>query len=327
MMSPGDDDQTTPTPAGTGLPSYLRRLYAAADVVGGTMEGLASRTVSDPDHKRRPVILVAAFEGWNDAGEAATDLLNLLVTQTEATELGGLSDDDYYDYQFTRPTVIRDEDGRGTLEWPSTRLWKGTIGTVDDGVELLLIRGVEPSFRWRAFTAELLEVAAEHNVDGVLMLGALLADVPHTRPLPATPSAADPDLRDALGVRQPTYEGPTGIVGVLTDSATAAGIPTVSVWVTVPHYVAQSPSPKALLALTHRVEEMLETTFDVGELTEDAEAWERGVDELAGADPEVQAYVTQLEEARDTESLPEASGEAIAREFERYLKRRGESRG
>jgi predicted ATP-grasp superfamily ATP-dependent carboligase len=182
--------------------------------------------------------------------------------------------------------------------------------------------GAEPSYRWQAFTAELLTHAAEQNVDAVIMLGALLADVPHTRPLPAAPSSADPELRDLLGAKRPTYEGPTGIVGVITDTAARAGLPTVSVWATVPHYVSQAPSPKAELSLLRRMEDLLQITLDLKSLVDDAQAWERGVNELASEDPDVAAYVEQLERARDTEELPEASGEAIAREFERYLRRR-----
>ena len=293
--------------------------------LGHSAVGLPSfiRARSTTPKNSRPVILVAAFEGWNDAGDAASELVDLLCEQTGAVELSGLADDDYYDYQFTRPTVTRDEDGRGTLEWPRTRVFRAALEDGGAGTELLIVRGVEPSFRWRAFTAELLELAAGRDVDAVLTLGALLADVPHTRPLPATPTSSDPEIREAMGLRRPTYEGPTGIVGVVTDCAAQAGLPTVSAWVAVPHYVAQSPSPKAQLTLAGRLEELLETTLDLADLTEDAEAWERGVDELAGADPEVAAYVEQLEKARDTESLPEASGEAIAREFERYLRRRG----
>ncbi|MFC7402349.1 PAC2 family protein [Citricoccus sp. GCM10030269] len=278
---------------------------------------------------RRPVVLIAAFEGWNDAGEAATSAIELLRHQLGATAAGSLTDGDYYDYQFTRPTVTRDADGLGTLHWPQTRMYRATdVGSGDQGtgVDVLLVSGAEPSYRWQAFTAELLTHAAEQNVDAVVMLGALLADVPHTRPLPAAPSSADPEVREAVGAVRPTYEGPTGIVGVVTDTAARAGLPTVSLWATVPHYVSQAPSPKAELALLRRLEDLLQVTLDLGALAEDAEAWERGVNELAGEDPDVAAYVEQLEQARDTEELPEASGEAIAREFERYLRRRGRGR-
>ncbi|MFC4369679.1 PAC2 family protein [Citricoccus nitrophenolicus] len=269
---------------------------------------------------RRPVVMIAAFEGWNDAGDAATSAVDALRHQWRASAAGSLTDGDYYDYQFTRPTVVRDADGLGTLSWPRTRMYRA----VDlEGLDVILVSGAEPSYRWQAFTAELLTHAAEQNVDAVIMLGALLADVPHTRPLPASPATADPELREILGARRPTYEGPTGIVGVVTDTAARSGLPTVSVWATVPHYVSQAPSPKAEFALLRRVEDLLQIPLDLTALAEDAEAWERGVNELAGEDPDVAAYVEQLEQARDAEELPEATGEAIAQEFERYLRRRG----
>ncbi|WP_413543508.1 PAC2 family protein [Citricoccus nitrophenolicus] len=269
---------------------------------------------------RRPVVMIAAFEGWNDAGDAATSAVDALRHQWRASAAGSLTDGDYYDYQFTRPTVVRDADGLGTLSWPRTRMYRA----VDlEGLDVILVSGAEPSYRWQAFTAELLTHAAEQNVDAVIMLGALLADVPHTRPLPASPATADPELREILGARRPTYEGPTGIVGVVTDTAARSGLPTVSVWATVPHYVSQAPSPKAEFALLRRVEDLLQIPLDLTALAEDAEAWERGVNELAREDPDVAAYVEQLEQARDAEELPEATGEAIAQEFERYLRRRG----
>lgn len=266
------------------------------------------------------MVMIAAFEGWNDAGDAATSAVDALRHQWSASAAGSLTDGDYYDYQFTRPTVVRDADGLGTLSWPRTRMYRASDLA---GMDVLLVSGAEPSYRWQAFTAELLTHAAEQNVDAVIMLGALLADVPHTRPLPATPASADPALRELLGARRPSYEGPTGIVGVVTDTAARSGLPTVSVWATVPHYVSQAPSPKAELALLRRIEDLLQVPLELTDLAEDAAAWERGVNELAGEDPDVAAYVEQLERARDTEELPEATGEAIAEEFERYLRRRG----
>src|SRR5690606_32624418 len=153
--------------------------------------------------------------------------------------------------------------------------------------DVVLVSGAEPSFRWQAFTAELLTHAAEQNVDAVIMLGALLADVPHTRPLPASPSSADPELRELLGARRPTYEGPTGIVGVVTDTAARSGLPTVSVWATVPHYVSQAPSPKAELALLRRLEDLLQVTLDLKPRSQASASSARGVNELAGEDPDV----------------------------------------
>jgi predicted ATP-grasp superfamily ATP-dependent carboligase len=178
--------------------------------------------------------------------------------------------------------------------------------------------------RWRSYVDEVLGYAAELNVRTLVTLGALLADVPHTRPIPVTATSEDPDLMRRLAVEPSPYEGPTGIVGVLHDVASRAGIAGLSMWAAVPHYVGQAPSPKATLALLRRVEELLDVTVPLGDLPEDARAWEHGVDELAEEDGEIADYVRQLEEAKDTADLPEASGEAIAREFERYLRRRGD---
>jgi predicted ATP-grasp superfamily ATP-dependent carboligase len=193
-------------------------------------------------------------------------------------------------------------------------------------VDVIFVQGTEPSYKWRAYTAELLVHAEALSVDYVVLVGALLADVPHSRPIPVSTSSDDAQLRERMNLEASQYEGPVGIVGVLSEVALLAGIPTVSLWAAVPHYVAQAPSPKAQLALLHRIEELLQVPLDTHELAEEADAWERGVDELATEDPEIAAYVRQLEEAKDTADLPEASGESIAREFERYLKRRGQDR-
>jgi predicted ATP-grasp superfamily ATP-dependent carboligase len=187
--------------------------------------------------------------------------------------------------------------------------------------DLILVRGIEPNMRWRQFAAEVLAACDELGGQLVVTIGALLADIPHTRPIPVTGTATEPDLLDRLKLEQSNYEGPTGIVGVLQDACTKLDIPAVSYWAAVPHYVAQPPCPKATLALVGQLEDLLQTSIPLGDLPEDALAWERGVDELAEEDEDVADYVRALEETRDTTDLPEASGEAIAREFERYLKR------
>jgi hypothetical protein len=264
--------------------------------------------------------LVVGLVGWYVAGEAASDAVRLLARSWMAKKVGQVGDDDYYDYQFSRPTVRRNAAGKRVIHWPTTRLFRAAMP--NSGVDVLLVRGVEPTYRWKAFTGELLTLAEMENVKAVVLVGALLADVPHTRPIPATMTSEDPHLREVLSAEPATYEGPTGILGVLAETADSAGLPTVSIWAAVPHYVGQSPSPKASLALLRQLEELLRVTLDVHSIAEDAEAWERGVNELAGEDPEIAAYVHQLEEAQDAADLPEASGESIAREFERYLKRR-----
>ncbi|WP_432547265.1 PAC2 family protein [Kineococcus sp. SYSU DK004] len=268
---------------------------------------------------RNPVV-VAAFEGWNDAGEAASQAVAHLHEVWGAEDLLELDPEEYHDFQVNRPMVDYDEDGRRRLTWPTTKVSYARLP--DASRDVLLVRGIEPSMRWRTYSQELVRAARDNGASLVLTLGALLADVPHTRPLPVTSSSDDDELVESLGVEPSRYEGPTGIVGVVQDAVARAGIPSVSLWAAVPHYVGQPPSPKGTLALLHRVEEVLDISVPLGDLPEDARAWERGVDELAGEDAEIAEYVQQLEEAKDTAELPEASGEAIAREFERYLRRR-----
>ncbi|RJK93856.1 PAC2 family protein [Vallicoccus soli] len=266
-------------------------------------------------------VMVAAFEGWNDAGDAATGAVEHLEAVFGATTLGGLDPDDYYDFQVTRPTVALDGDDRRTITWPTTRV---SVATGTGGRDLVVVRGIEPNMRWRGFTAELLGVAHDLGVEMVVTLGALLADSPHTRPIPVSATASDPGLARQLTLETSRYEGPTGITGVLQEACGRAGIPGVSLWAAVPHYVAQPPCPKATLALLRRLEDLLDLRIPLGDLPEDARAWQHGVDELASEDSEVAEYVRALEQAKDTAELPEASGEAIAREFERYLRRRGD---
>lgn len=270
--------------------------------------------------ERRVTILLAAFEGWNDAGEAASDALKFLGRYWGSEKVATIDADEFYDFQFTRPVVTRDATGQRKIKWPTTRISKASVP--DTNVDIILVHGVEPSYKWRAYTAELIASAKELNVDCIILVGALLADVPHTRPIPVTVTSDDELVRENLDIEPSTYEGPIGIVGVLSEVGLLADIPTLSLWAAVPHYVGQSPSPKAQLALLNRLEEMLHLSVDTHLLVEESEAWERGVDELAIEDPEVAAYVRQLEEAKDTAELPEASGESIAREFERYLKKR-----
>ncbi|WP_138413674.1 PAC2 family protein [Sinomonas gamaensis] len=278
-----------------------------------------------PAEGERVTVMLAAFEGWNDAGEAASEAIRAIKRQFGAQKVGAIDADDYYDFQFTRPTVRRSGSGRRRIRWPSTRV---SIARPEGyPVNLVFVQGTEPSYRWRGFTEELMEYVEDLDVDYLVVVGALLADVPHSRPIPVTATSESEDVRDRLDLEASQYEGPTGIVGVFADAADHHGIPTVSLWAAVPHYVAQAPSPKAQLALMHRIEELIQVPLDTNELAEDAEAWERGVNELATEDPEIAAYIQQLEEAKDTADLPEATGESIAREFERYLKRRGKDGG
>lgn len=265
-------------------------------------------------------IVIAAFEGWNDAGEAASGALSQLCTAWQAAPAGAIDPEDYYDFQVTRPVTEVVQGKSNQLIWPTTRLMTSTQDRIEKDV--VLVQGIEPNMRWRRFCAELVEAFTALRAEKVLLLGALLADSPHTRPVPVTASASDPDLAAGLHASASDYKGPTGIVGVLQHACAEADIPAVSLWAAVPHYVAQAPSPKATLALLRGIEDVLDTSLPLGDLPQEARAWERGVDELAEQDSEVAEYVRTLEEAKDATELPEASGDAIAAEFERYLRRR-----
>ncbi|QEU75323.1 PAC2 family protein [Streptomyces nitrosporeus] len=265
-------------------------------------------------------VMVAAFEGWNDAGDAASTAVGHLNREWKGEVFAALDAEDYYDFQVNRPTVWL-EDGARRITWPTTRLSVVRVGG-EKPRDLVLVRGIEPSMRWRSFCNEILGFAHELGVEMIVILGALLGDTPHTRPVPVSGVTSDPDLARTMDLEETKYEGPTGIVGILQEACTHAGVPTVSLWAAVPHYVSQPPNPKATLALLNRLEDLLGLRIPLGELPEDARAWQLGVDQLAAEDSEVAEYVQTLEEARDTAELPEASGEAIAREFERCLRRR-----
>ena len=265
-------------------------------------------------------VIIAAFEGWNDAGEAASGVINHLSLAWQAAPVGAIDPEDYYDFQVTRPVTEVAEGRTERLIWPTTRLLAAKQEATNR--DLLLVHGIEPNMRWQGFCSELVTSFSELGIELVVLLGALLADSPHTRPVPVAAAASDPALAADLRAEPVDYKGPTGIVGVLQHACADAGIPAVSLWASVPHYVAQPPCPKATLALIRGVEDVLDMSLPLADLPQEARAWERGVDELAEQDTEVADYVRTLEEAKDATDLPEASGDAIAREFERYLRRR-----
>ena len=283
-------------------------------------------------------VAILAFEGWNDAGEAASNAVKHLA---EAYSGGGrvfaaLDGEDYYDYQVHRPVLAAVDDVRQVI-WPTTRFSIVRAPTRllpgdahEEPRDLVLVHGVEPNMRWRSFCEEILGLARDLGVGQIITLGAYLADVPHSRPTPVNGTSADEAYQALFDVEPPTYEGPVGITGVFQEACRYAGIPLMSFWAAVPHYVAHPPVPKATLALLRRLEDVLDLSVPTKRLAEEAEAWEAGVDELAENDAEVGEYVRTLEEQRDNEDaadLPEASGEAIAREFERYLRRQERRRG
>ena len=285
------------------------------------MTSLPTRPPEDLPPLRRPV-LIAAFEGWNDAGDAASGAVEHLEEAWDARRVAAIDPDEYYDFQVNRPTVSLVDGVTRRITWPTTRV--SVCRLPDSERDVVLVRGMEPNMRWRGFCEELLAIAAQLGAELVVTLGALLADSPHTRPVPVSGTASDRRTMEALGLERSRYEGPTGIVGVFQDLCAQSGLPAISFWAAVPHYVAQPPCPKATLALLRRVEDLLDLPVPLGDLPERARAWERSVDELAAEDTDVAEYIASLEQREPEVDLPEASGEAIAKEFERYLKRGGD---
>jgi hypothetical protein len=269
-------------------------------------------------------VAIAAFEGWNDAAEAASGVVNHLGIAWQSTPIAEIDPDEFYDFQVNRPVIDVVAGKTERLVWPTTRLSLARASDTGLSRDIVLVHGVEPNMRWRGFTDELISGLTGLGVELLILVGALLADSPHTRPVPVQVSSSDPQLLRGVGSEPNDYKGSSGIVGVLQYTCAAADIPTISLWASAPHYVAQAPSPKVSLALLRSVEDVLDVSLPQGELPEEARAWERGVDELAQQDSDVAEYVRTLEEAKDATDLPEASGDAIAREFERYLRRRGD---
>jgi proteasome assembly chaperone (PAC2) family protein len=270
-------------------------------------------------------VMVGAFEGWNDAGDAATGAVEHLELAWNAQQIATIDPDDYYDYQVNRPTVSLIDGVTRRLTWPTTRVsWCRPPGA---GFDLVLVRGIEPNMRWRGFCDEILDVVRTLDVRMVVTLGALLSDTPHTRPTQVTGTSYDSASATRYGLAQSRYEGPSGIVGVLQDSCVSAGIPAISFWAGVPHYVSQPPNPKATVALLHSVEEVLDLAVPLGELPDQALEWQKLVDEMAAEDDEVTEYIRNLEERDNEGELRETSGDVIAGEFERYLRRRDRGGG
>jgi hypothetical protein len=264
-------------------------------------------------------VMLAAFEGWNDAADAASGAIEHLEREWQSKPFAAIDPEDYYDYQVNRPTVRLIDGVTRRIEWPTTRI---SLSDQAGEREVVLLRGLEPNMRWRAFCEELVDFAHELDVESVVCLAALLADVPHTRPIEVHGSASDEATANALGLTKSRYEGPTGIVSVFHDAVGRAGLRVATFWASVPHYVAQPPCPKATLSLLHRAEDALDIAIPLGDLPEQARAWEHGVDELAREDTEIAEYISSLEERDSEAELPDASGEAIAKAFERYLRRR-----
>lgn len=268
---------------------------------------------------RQPVA-VAAFEGWNDAADASSAVLDHLEQAWAARQVSALDPEDFYDFQVTRPMLSLIDDQRH-IEWPTTRFAVCSPPGADRDV--VLIRGIEPSMRWRTFCQQILETCHALEVSQVVLLGALLADVPHTRPLPVSGSGTGGLAAQRLKLASARYEGPLGIVGVLHEACARAELDAVSFWVHVPHYANSPPCPKATLALLHRLEEALDLPVPVIDLAEESAAWESRVQAATDQDAELAEYVRQLEARAGDGELHPLSGEEIASEFEKYLRRRG----
>ena len=270
----------------------------------------------------RDPILIAAFQGWNDAAEAASKAVEHLLSIWPSQLIAEVESEEFYDYQVNRPQIFLDEEGERELSWPTTTVHAVTVPDFDR--DLVIVTGVEPSMKWRTFVGELLSLGEDLNISLVVSLGSLLADVPHTRPIPVTLSAGNTSLAKKFEVEMSRYEGPTGILGAIQDACNARDIDSVSLWAAIPHYVSTPPCPKATLALLNHLEDLLQLNIPEEELPDDARAWELGATQITQEDTEISEYVQSLEETKDAADLPEASGESIAREFERYLRHRGE---
>lgn len=271
-------------------------------------------------------VLVTAFDGWNDAGEAASSAVTTLRESDEYETVFAADPELYFDYQYTRPTIGIDGDGQRTLTWPTAQILRPVNPT--GPIELWVLTGVEPARAWQAFAAELVDVALREDVTGMIALGSMMSDVPHTRPISVFAGSDNEALRTQLAMERSTYEGPVGILSVLSHTAESAGIPTAHLWASVPHYVAgHTPSPKASLALLERLEQVVGCVIDKADLSQQAAVWEASIDAAAADDDEMSEYIRQLEQTRDTWDAPEASGDAIAQAFEQYLRRDGDGRG
>ena len=280
--------------------------------------------VSSRPELRSP-LLVAAFRGWNDGGQGATLGGGYLAKQWGAEEFAEIDSESFYDFQAVRPNVSLEDGLTRKIEWPTNTFLHAPIPGLDRDAVILL--GVEPNLRWKTYTALVLELVQELEVELVITLGSLLADVPHTRPAPVSAAASDPTLVDELGVEPSRYEGPTGIVGILLDACRQEGLAAVSLWAAVPHYVSLAPSPRAALALCNRLGELIGTEIDVDELEQAADEYSEQVTEAVKSDDETAAYVEELERRVDlmeaAEELP--SGESLAAELTRFLREREEN--
>lgn len=298
-------------------------------------------------------VLIAAFEGWNDAGEAASTAVKSLIHDFKAPLSLELDHEEYYDYQFIRPHLELNDHDERVIRWPGVSFYdlspelfidrlgedaesqsdpESVLGATSDETEdfpplvqhlesgVVLAYGPEPSRSWRRFSEQLLDIAAELEIETIIFLGALLADSPHTRPISIFTTSENAGIREELGLLKSSYEGPIGITSVLSAMAEAQGFTTLTLWASVPHYAPASPAPTASLALIQKIRDLTGLPVDQQQLSRDSTAWLHSLDSLIAEDEDLASYIQQLEKARDTFDSPEASGEAIAEHFERYLR-------
>jgi len=266
--------------------------------------------------------LIVAFEGWNDAAEAATQAVKTIVDQIDAEPVLSIDPEEYCEFHYARPQVYFDEAGDRQIRWPATELLVPGATAIAERPELAnlyFMLGIEPSLRWRAFLAEVLEIIEDRDIQSVVFVGSMIADVPHSRPIQIMTFSQHEDVRLQLDIEKSDYEGPVGILTIISQALEEQNLPTVNLWAQVPAYVHQSPSPKVTLALITELERILKIEFDHGSLAEEAFAWERGIDEIAEADEDMTGYIQQLEKTRDELQQSEGSGDILASEFEKFL--------
>ncbi len=285
----------------------------------------ALKWVGDTPELRAPV-LVAAFAGWNDAASAATTALSAIAGSLEVETVAEIDPEEFYDFQVTRPTIRLTDGEARQVDWPDNSVLAAFAPAADR--DLVLVSGVEPNLRWRTFAESLIDAAERLGVEMVVTLGALLADVPHTQAVPITGLASDAELVERLSLDRSSYEGPTGIVGIVHDTCRRRGITSASLWAAVPHYVAAVPNPKAALALLRRLEGFTGIVIEASELEEAMERFDSQVDRAVAANPEIEELVRRLESEREAEADLEAqdmpSGDTIAQDFQRFLRQRGD---
>jgi proteasome assembly chaperone (PAC2) family protein len=278
----------------------------------------------DLPHLRSP-IMVCAFRGWNDAAASASTALATVANTLESELVARIDPEDYFDFQSTRPTISLVEGQTRRIDWPENNLIAAHVPAADR--DLVLLDGTEPNLRWRTFSETVATAADALGVEMVITLGSLIAEVAHTLPVPITGIASDPDLVEELELERSSYEGPTGIVGVVHDVCGQAGISSASLWAAVPHYVAAVPNPKAALALLRRLEGLTGIAVDAGELEEETETYEEQIGRAVSANPEIEELVARIEAEQvellsaEGEDLP--SADSIAREFQRFLRQQG----